>query len=248
MPKPEVVFFGSGPVAAASLQFLKNHFDFEAVVTKPATLPEMTSINASKRIFSVSNASELNKLIDSKRFKSPVGIIVDFGVIVDKQTIDLFKLGIVNSHFSLLPQWRGADPITFAVLGGQSKTGVSLMLIAPELDTGKLIAQKTLPILPDATTPSLTKELVALSNSMLVEYLPRYISGKVKPRAQPHENRATYSRKLTKADGIIDWEKPAKQLEHEVRAYTSWPKSLTTLAGKEVILLKTHVEPRNGPV
>ncbi len=243
----KAVFFGSGPVAAASLGFLKNHFDFEAVITKPATLTEMATVNASEHTYGVSSAEELNSLINSKRFKSPVGIIVDFGVIVDKKTIDYFEFGIVNAHFSLLPQWRGADPITFAILSGQAKTGVSLMLIAPELDTGKLIAQKSLPLSPVATTPSLTAELIRLSNSLLLEYLPRYLAGKIKPRAQPHENRATYSRKLTKADGIIDWSKPAEVIEREIRAYILWPKSQTSLAGKAVVITGAHVVKDEGP-
>ncbi|OGL29582.1 hypothetical protein A3D14_01710 [Candidatus Saccharibacteria bacterium RIFCSPHIGHO2_02_FULL_47_12] len=243
-----ILFFGSGPVAKASLQFILQHFDVEAIVTKPATKGEMAELVGNLAVFAVQNATELDELMGKQQFQSKLGILVDFGVIVPKKVIDTFQLGVVNSHFSLLPKLRGADPITFAILEGHEKTGVSLMLIDEKMDTGKLITQKTLHIKPDATTPSLTRELVELSNSLLAEYLPLYVSGKVKPRNQPHPDRATYTRKLVKEDGIIDWNKPAEQIEREVRAFAGWPGSRTELAGKEVIVLGARVvEDSNKP-
>jgi methionyl-tRNA formyltransferase len=240
------VFFGSGPVAAASLRFLKDVFHIEAVVTKPATKDEMASAAPDTPMHTVANKQELTNLIATQPFISQLGFIVDFGIIVQRQVIDYFPLGIINSHFSLLPRWRGADPISFSILEGDEKTGVSLMLIDQQLDTGKLIAQKSLPIKPDETTPSLTQKLIDLSNHMLVEYVPAYVSGQVKPRVQPHPSRATYSRKLTKEDGVIDWLKPASGLEREVRAFLDWPKSRTVLGGREVIVTKAHAVPVDG--
>src|SRR3990167_2573958 len=130
-----VVFFGSGTVAEASLRFLKKHFSIEAIITKPATMQEMAQIVPGVAIKAVKNKEELSQFISSNPFQSRLGIIVDFGIIVDRAVIYYFPLGIINSHFSLLPQWRGADPITFAILSGQDKPGVSLMLIEPTLDT-----------------------------------------------------------------------------------------------------------------
>lgn len=246
MVKDSVVFFGSGPVAVKSLIFLKNKFEIEAVITKPATLQEMTQIVPGASSKAVKNKEELTQFISTKPFKSHLGIIVDFGIIVDRAVIDYFPLGIVNSHFSLLPEWRGADPITFAILSGQSKTGVSLMLIDEQLDTGKLLTQKSLAIPPEATTPSLTADLINLSNALLFEYLPLYTDGKIKPRAQPHPDRATHSRKLTKTDGVINWTKPADQIEREIRAYINWPKSQTRLAEKDITILKAHTIDEQG--
>jgi methionyl-tRNA formyltransferase len=241
-----ILFFGSGPVAKASLQFILQHFKVEAIITKPATKDEMNELAGKVPVFAVQNAAELDGLVSKQRFKSKLGILVDFGVIVSKQVIDALPRGIVNSHFSLLPKLRGADPITFAILEGYEKTGVSLMLIDEKMDTGKLITQKTLHVKPDATTPSLTKELIILSNSLLLEYLPKYLSGKIKPRNQSHPDRATYTRKLTKEDGIINWTKPAQQIEREVRAYLGWPGSRTTIFGKDVIITKASVSPKTG--
>ncbi|HLB66045.1 MAG TPA: methionyl-tRNA formyltransferase [Candidatus Saccharimonadales bacterium] len=241
-----LVFFGSGPVAEASLKFLTNYFRVEAVVTKPATEEQMAKTAGSAKIYTVSSRDELNKLIADKPFTSHQGVIVDFGIIVDQPVIDYFPLGIINSHFSLLPRWRGADPISFAILNADQKTGVSLMLIEKELDTGKVLVQKSIPIMPDATTPSLTAELIKLSNQLLADNLPKYWNGQIKPRAQPHPSRATYSRKLTKNDGIIDWNKSAEQIEREIRAYQDWPKSQANLAGKEVSVLSAHILNASG--
>lgn len=174
-------------------------------------------------------------------FHSQLGVVIDYGVIMSEAVIQSFALGTINSHFSLLPKWRGADPITFSILSGQSKTGVSLMLIESALDTGKLIAQKSLAIDPNDTTPSLTNRLISLSNSMLSDYIPDYAAGQIKARKQPHPNRATYSRKLTKNDGVIDWHKPAEIIEREIRAYSGWPQSRTKLGSIEVIVTKAHV-------
>lgn len=244
----ELVFFGSGPVAAASLEKLAQQFEIEAVITKPQPshhkepFPVLeVAKKLALRTLTPNSKQALSELFQTKPVHSKLGVVIDYGFIINQDVIDSFPLGIVNSHFSLLPEWRGADPISFAILSGQPKTGVSLMVIDAGLDTGKLIASRSLTIKPDDTTPSLTDALVALSNELLVEFLPRYASGEVQPKQQPHTDRATYSRKLTKQDGIIDWHKPAEVIEREIRAYTEWPKSRTTLAGREVIITKATV-------
>lgn len=253
MRKLKIVFFGSGPVAAKSLELLNQDFEIEAVVTKPK--PEhhhgdfpVVSIaeKLNLPIHTVSNKFELSQLLATCPFKSEVGVLIDFGIIVAQDSIDYFRKGIVNSHFSLLPQWRGADPITFSILSGQTKTGVSLMVIDEGMDTGKLLSQKSLQIPANATSSSLTQALITLSHSLLIDVLPRYADGLVKPRSQPHPSRATYSRKLTKEDGVLDFMKPAEELEREIRAFLEWPKSHTKLAGIDVIITSVGVVNESG--
>jgi methionyl-tRNA formyltransferase len=186
------------------------------------------------------NKAELSKLFKQTSFSSSLGVVVDYGIIIEQSVIDAFPKGILNSHFSLLPEWRGADPITFAVLSGQGETGVSLMLIDEKLDTGLLIAQEPYPLPPTITTPELTKELVALSSAMLIRCIPKYLAGKLKPYLQP-DNKPTYSRRLVKEDGLLDSHKPANRLECEVRAYRGWPKSRLTLFGHDVVVTKARV-------
>ena len=245
-----IVFFGSGPVAAESLKLIARDFKIEAIVTKPSTKHEMSEVVTGATVYVAQTKSELDDLIVTTRFKSQVAVLIDFGIIVSQKVISSFPLGIVNSHFSLLPLWRGADPISFSILNGDAKTGVSLMLIDEGMDTGKILVQKSLAITPDDTTQTLTKKLINLSHELLVSNLPDYISGKLRPRNQPHPNRATYSRKLTKEDGLIDWTKPAAQIEREIRAFIQWPKSRAEIAGKETIITNALVieDPGKQPI
>lgn len=245
--KDNIVFFGSGPVAAKSLELLSQNFIVEAVITKPATLHEMAAAIPDIPVHTVTNKRELDDLIVRTDFTSRLAVLIDFGIIVSRTVIDAFPLGIINSHFSVLPEWRGADPISFAILSGQPKTGVSLMLLDEGMDTGKILVTKSLTVDSNETTPTLTDKLISLSNSLLSEYLPKYVTAEVKPRNQSHPDRATYSRKLTKEDGIIDWTKPAEVIEREIRAFIEWPKTRTTLGNKDVIITKAHAAPSQKP-
>lgn len=213
---------------------MADSFAIEAVITKPTAphQPEAPVISLSKELglstFLPQSRSELSALFANVSFKSRVGVVVDYGLIIANDVLNEFPLGIINSHFSLLPEWRGADPITFALLSGQEDTGVSLMRIVERMDEGELLAQDSLHIESDMTGISLTEELIRLSNTMLNEHLPRYCAGDLQPFPQP-DTPVTYSRKLAKADGRIDWAKPAAQIEREIRAFQPWPGSFTEL-------------------
>lgn len=253
---PSIVFFGSGPVAAASLQLLLETFAVEAVITKPRPAHHKGAVpvfelceKLSLPSFTTTSKHELSHLFAEHPFKSPAGIVIDYGIIINQDVIDAFPYGIVNSHFSLLPEWRGADPITFAILSGQKETGVSLMLINDKMDEGPLLAQSIYQIAPNETTPGLTADLIDLSDAMLKEIVPLYLTDRVRPQPQLQASIAsskepTYSRKLTKDDGRIDWSKPAEQIEREIRAFIEWPKSHATLHGIEVII--TDAQPVNA--
>lgn len=250
-----IVFFGSGPVAAASLELLLQDFEVEAVVTKPkpahhkGTFPVLdVAKKHGLSLHTVSNKSDLTTLVATDPFTSSVGVLIDFGIIVSKKAIDYFPRGIVNSHFSVLPEWRGADPITFAILSGQESTGVSLMLLVEAMDEGPLISFGEYKLPADITTPELTKQLVGLSHMLLKSELPRYLANSdFKPAPQDITGRKTsYSRKLTKDDSIIDWTKPALQIEREIRAFLDWPKSKTTIAEKDVVITQAEVVKKSG--
>lgn len=250
-----IVFFGSGPVAAKSLELLTQNFTVEAVVTKPRPSHHRGSVPVLElteklglQTFTPNTKQELSELFASNPVVSEVGIVIDYGIIIAQDVIDYFPFGIVNSHFSLLPEWRGADPITFSVLSGQSQTGVSLMLIVEKMDEGPLIGQATYDMPTNITTPTLTDDLIVLSDKLLEEVLPLYINGQTDPAPQSEvtlaaTKEATYSRKLTKEDGRIDWNKPAAELEREVRAFIGWPGSYTNLGGKDIVVLSTTITP-----
>jgi len=247
-----IVFFGSGPVAAASLKLLADNFDIEAVITKPQPAHHKESfpvIEEAKRrqltILTASNQRELSTIFQEHDLKSSLGVIIDHGIILKKDVIEKFPLGIINSHFSLLPRWRGPDPISYAILNGDEETGVSLMVIVEELDEGALIAQAAVPIASDATTPSLTEELINVSHQLLCQYLPRYQAGDIIPYPQSN-NTPTYSRKLKKVDGIIDWNKSVIEIERQIRAYKGWPRSRTTISQIDCVITAAHTEDQHG--
>ncbi len=243
--KKHLVFFGSGPVAEKSLALLKLDFDIDIVVTKSTTLKSMLEISGDSKVFSVNTKQELDELFTTKSIHCDLGILVDFGIIVSKQIIDSCELGIINSHFSLLPELRGADPISFAILEGKKNTGVSLMMLVEKMDEGPVLTSKATPISNNDTSRTLTDRLISISDELLKKIIPRYLKGLLKPQPQePLTNnsiRTSYTRKLKKSDGIVDWTKAAIQVDREVRAYIDWPKSKAQLNSFDVIITKVRV-------
>lgn len=227
-----VTFFGSGPVASESLKGLLDWVNINTVVTKatpphhkdPAPVEELAKKNGINILYA-NNKAELNILLSDKKLpKHEFGIVIDYGVIISQEVINYYPKGIINSHFSILPEWRGADPITFALLSGQSSTGVTLMLIDSGMDTGNIIATQTLNISPNENNSTLTSKLINLSNDCLKKYLNDYLDNKIIAVPQP-KSLATYSVKINKNDGLINISKPASVIIREIKAYNPWPGS-----------------------
>ena len=249
MARPSIVFFGSGPVAAESLRLLAHDFTIEAIITKPSTLTEMKKAAPEAPAYTTSSKQELDELIEKNDFTSQLGVLIDFGIIVSNKTIQSFSKGIINSHFSLLPQWRGADPISFSILSGQPETGVSLMLLVEAMDEGPLLAQSAYELTSTITGSQLTADLVELSYKSLQVIIPLWVESSVEALPQEQvtiarDKTATYSRKLTKLDGYIDWSKSADQIQREIRAFDIWPKSKTTLGQIDVVMTASEVSDR----
>ena len=241
----KIVFFGSGPVAAKSLNLLIQNFEIEAVITKPAKtrkndpVPVIDLCNKLKiKTFLPANKLELDDFLQRNIIKSKLAILIDYGIIVSQNSIDYFQLGIVNSHFSLLPKLRGADPITFSILSGEKETGVSLMMLTSGMDEGPLLTQKSISLSEFTTTSQLTNDLVILSNELLIKFIPRYLLKEITPHNQSSDIETTYSRKLTKQDGLIDWTKSSIHIEREIRAFNEWPKSYMNIKDKLIIIIE----------
>jgi methionyl-tRNA formyltransferase len=261
MTKPSVVFFGTGPVAAKSLELLLDHCEVEAVITKPkpphhrGAFPVADIANNNNlKTYEVTDKKSLSALVGSAKFESHIGVLIDFGIIVSQDVIDNFEKGIINSHFSLLPEWRGADPITFSILSGQRKTGVSLMLLVESMDEGPLLAVGVKELDGTETVTDLTNELIHLSDALLKKELPRYLSGesqgveqsKMSEMIPNYPSKPSYSRKIAKQDGILDFSKTAEVLEREIRAFADWPKSRMNLNGIEIVVESAHITKRSG--
>lgn len=175
-----------------------------------------------------------------RTYNASAAVLVAYGKIIPQSVIDMFPSGIINIHPSLLPLHRGPTPIESIILSGEEKTGVSLMKLAKEMDAGPVYGQSELKLTTDETKQELADKLTEIGRSMLIELLPGVLDGSIVALPQD-ESRATYDKMISKADGLIDWDKSAVQIEREVRAYLNWPKSQTRVGDKDVIITKVSI-------
>jgi methionyl-tRNA formyltransferase len=175
-------------------------------------------------------AEELRKLAPD------VCVVTAYGKILPKDVLEVPAHGSVNVHASLLPRFRGAAPIQWAIAHGDAETGVALMRMDEGLDTGPVIAMKRLPIAPEDTSASLHEKLSRLGGEILRESLPAYLRGELKPVPQPSEGMVL-APIIQKEDGLLDFTKSAVELERRGRAFTPWPGVYTGLNGAR---LKVH--------
>jgi methionyl-tRNA formyltransferase len=149
-------------------------------------------------------------------------IVAAFGQILQQNVLDLPRFGCINVHGSLLPRGRGAAPIQAAILAGDKETGITIMKMDAGVDTGPILSQRSIPVAPDDTGGSLFAKMSTLGAELLLDTLPRYLSGEIVPQPQPDEG-ATYTPMLKKEDGLLDFTRPALELERRVRAMNPWP-------------------------
>lgn len=167
-------------------------------------------------------------------------VVAAFGKIFGPKFLALPRLGAVNLHASLLPRYRGASPISAALLEGEQETGVTLMQMDTGLDTGPMLASRALSISPDDTTASLTPRLGQLGAELLIDSFQDLIEGRLNPTMQ-NDDDASLTRPLVKADGWIDWNQSAVQIERQVRAMWDWPRAWTSLRGEPMQIHRASV-------
>jgi methionyl-tRNA formyltransferase len=168
-------------------------------------------------------------------------VVAAYGQILPKTLLEIPPHGCINVHTSLLPKYRGAAPIQWAILNGDSETGVTIMRINEQLDAGDILAQSTTPIHPTETAQNLHDRLAQLGAELLVTTLPAHLRGDITPHPQPAEG-VSYARKITKIDGQIDWTLPAQDIHNRVRAFTPWPGTFTHVPHEPQPLLLKIVE------
>lgn len=166
-------------------------------------------------------------------------IVAAFGQILPQAVLDQPRYGTLNIHASLLPKYRGPDPIAETILQGDTETGVTIMQLDAGVDTGPMLLRRTTPIASQETTGSLTLKLATQGAQALLEALPLWIAGKITPEPQD-ESKATHTRMLRKEDGLISWERAAVVIERAVRAYTPWPSAYTYWRGKLLKIVSTQ--------
>ncbi len=167
-------------------------------------------------------------------------IVAAYGLILPQSVLDLPRLGCVNIHASLLPRWRGAAPIQRAILAGDTETGVCLMRMEAGLDTGPVLACATTPIHAEDTGGTLHDRLADIGAGLLIGSLPDLLQGKLRAQPQDHD-AATYASKVSKAEALLDWRKPARQLQRQVAAFNPWPVAHTRWHGEPLRIWRATV-------
>ena len=176
-----------------------------------------------------------------KEISPDVIVVAAFGQIIPKEILELPRYGCINVHASLLPKYRGAAPIQWAVIDGEKESGVTLMRMDEGLDTGDMIARTVIPLAEDETGGSLFDRLSEAGAKLLTDTLPLVEQGKVQYEPQPRESPTPYARMMTRELGRIDWNRPAAELERLVRGLNPWPAAYTSLHGKQLKLWKTSI-------
>ena len=171
-----------------------------------------------------------------RAFAPDVIVVAAYGRILPAAVLNLPRFGCLNLHPSLLPTYRGPSPVVGALLAGDDTTGVTLMLLDEGMDTGPIIAQRTRVVAPHDDAVSLTAALFSDGSDLLLQNLGDWMAGSIKPHPQD-DARATYTTKIERADGAVDWEFPAEVLARRRRAYAPWPGLYTRWEGKELKLL-----------
>jgi len=178
--------------------------------------------------------------------KAPeVIVVVGYGQIIPQRIIDLPKYGCVNVHSSLLPQYRGAAPMNWAIALGEEKTGVTTMRIVKKLDAGDILILRETPIGPDETASELSERLASMGADLLIETLARLDAGTITPVPQ-NDAESSYAPILKREDGAIDWSLPAQKIYNRLRGFDPWPGAYTTLEGKRLHLRRARLAETAG--
>ncbi len=181
-----------------------------------------------------------------RQAKADLFVTAAIGYLLPPQILTIPPFGCLNLHASLLPRWRGAAPISAAILHGDAETGVTIMLMDEGLDTGPILSQERCPIRDYDTTATLTPRLARLAADLLIATLPRWLRGEITPRPQPTEG-VTFAPRLKKTDGRIEWHRPAIYIERMTRAYYPWPGTYTTFRGRMLKVIRARALPDLHP-
>jgi methionyl-tRNA formyltransferase len=254
----KIVFMGSPDFALPTLRALAEEYDVVGVVTQPDRASGRGRLIKSPPVKTL--AQELNiPVIQPEKLKQPDAmeqlslwapdliVVAAFGQILKKDVLDMPHFGCINVHASLLPRWRGAAPINAAILHGDNETGVTIMQMDVGLDTGPMLAKRSIRLTADDTAGSVLERLSTLGADLLLETLPDYLSGKTAPQPQPEED-ATYAPMLKKDDGKLDFTSDVNKLERRVRAFNPWPGTFMVFEGMNLKVHKAHVEPGSASV
>lgn len=241
----KIVFMGTPDFAVGALQaIIEAGHQVSAVVTQPdkprgrGKELQMTPVKACAAdhnipVFQPVKIKEPEAVEILRGYDADIFVVAAFGQILSEEILSMPKYGCVNIHASLLPKYRGAGPIQWAVINGEKKTGITIMQMEKGLDTGDMLLQKEVEIDPKETGDSLHDKLAAAGAELIVEALPKIEAGQLTPRKQ-NDAESCYAKMLQKSMGRIDWNMTADKLDCLIRGLISWPGASTTFRGKNL--------------
>ena len=254
---PRIVFMGSPDFAAIALKRLAQDFNVVGVVTQPdkragrgkKLISPAVKITADELEIPTIQSRRIrddDAMDELRRFAPDLIVVAAYGQILRPNLLELPRYGCINIHGSLLPRWRGAAPIQASILAGDAETGITIMLMDEGIDTGDMLSKRAIPIADDDTADSLFAKLAPLGAELLVETLPKYLSGEIQPQPQPEEG-ATYAKMLKKEDGRLDFSQTAAELARRIRAFSPWPGTFFEWNGAPLKVHRAHVDRSKSP-
>jgi len=223
----KIVFFGSDQYSQIVLETLQKNQEIEII-----------------KVIKYKNELQGLKKAD---FRPDLGVVASFGSLIPQNIINLPQKGLLNLHPSLLPKYRGPTPVPTAILNEEKETGLTIIKVDEQIDHGPIVAQFKEAIKEKDTSESLLNRLFKIGSEVLITILPSFLEGKIELREQNH-SQATYTQKLTREEGQIDWSKPIDYQERFIRAMFPWPGAWTILRqgsggqAKRLKILKAHLE------
>jgi methionyl-tRNA formyltransferase len=250
----KLIFMGSGRFAVPSLRaLLDSSHTVAALITQPdkpagrghALRPPPTKALALERSIPVHQPKKVrtaDAVETIKELEPDCIVVAAYGQIIPKSILDIPPKGIINVHASILPAYRGAAPIQWAIMRGETETGITTMLIDEGMDTGAILLQNKIPIEPEDTSATLEDKLAFIGADLILETLERWKAGSIEPVPQD-DSRATLAPRIKQEDAIIDWNKTAAEIDCAIRGFIPWPVAHTNLRGKTVKLWSAAVTP-----
>jgi methionyl-tRNA formyltransferase len=251
-----VVFLGTPEFAVPSLRALALHHRVMAVYTQPdrpkgrgnKIVESPVKMAARALSIAVYQPERIRRPPSSEQlasFGADLMVIVGYGQIIPQNIIDLPLYGILNVHASLLPKYRGAAPIQWAIANGARQTGVTIMQIDAGLDTGDILLASPLAIGQDETAPELSARLASVGAELLIEAITRIQAGTIERRKQDDAS-ATIAPVLKKEDGLIHWSRSAQEIYNRLRGFAPWPGAYASFRGNQLLVLRARPSEISG--
>jgi methionyl-tRNA formyltransferase len=250
---PRIIFLGTPDFAVASLKALvDNHYNVVAVVTAPdkpagrgmqlkSSAVKDYAVSCAIPVLQPEKLKSRSFLEQLKSFNADLQVVVAFRMLPEA-VWDMPPLGTVNVHASLLPQYRGAAPINWAIINGEQETGVTTFKLKHEIDTGNILLQDKVAILPEDNVASLYDKLMHTGALLLLKTVEGLMHDTIEEQPQPHSGSLKHAPKIFKEDCLIDWEQSPERIHNRIRGLAPYPAAYTLLEGKQLKIYTATTE------